>query len=150
MKKYRFPLQAVLREREIREDEKKRGLAKALDRLYAAKASLEKSRLEREMNLKGSLEEKMKSSPDVVRLKGFESFIWFLNQKISGQKNEVKLMEAEVMAERQKLIEASKRRKVMSTLKENRRVEYYLGMDKLEQKEMDESSVMRAKKTWET
>jgi flagellar protein FliJ len=150
MKKYKFKLQAVLREREIREDERKRDMAKALDKLRIEQELLLKFKDLRESNLNAISNEKIKDFPDIRQLRLYEVYVIFLNNRIANQKNAVKSAEAKLMEARLKLFEATKRRKIMSILKENKRVEYYMEIDKAEQKEIDEFSVMRSGKTWLT
>jgi len=145
VKKFKFGLQSVLREREIREDEKKREVAQALLALRKQEKIL--MDLVNKMRSVESEEiaEKSKKELDIKVIRLCESFLIVLKTKIVTQKKNIQEHENVLVQKQKNLAEAIKRKKIIATLKEKARVNYYQEMEKIEQKLIDEFSVLRFK-----
>jgi flagellar protein FliJ len=143
MKKFKFKLQAVLREREIREDERKRELSEAMKEWLKQKNIM--ARLENYVKESETLsyKEKEKKVQDIKLIRSYEMFIMILRRRIIEQISEVAKSEKIVNERRGKLAEAMKRKKIISLFKDKQQKTYYEEMDKVERKELDEISVIR-------
>jgi flagellar export protein FliJ len=144
MKKYRFRLETVLREREMREDERKRETALALKHLQHEQWCLE-ALLTRKRELLLELEaEKARRSPDIARIRWEWSFLCKIDRDLMEQALRIQKAKDRVLEARSRLAEAVKRKKVLQTLHRRDFKRYLWDLDREEQKTMDEFSILRA------
>lgn len=68
----------------------------------------------------------------------FERFVDFANRVIANAQNRIESMEPEIQSVRERLLEASKERKVIEKLKEKRWEEYLYELNRETQKENDD------------
>lgn len=144
MKKFKFKLKAVLREREIREDERKRDFGLAMGKLQKEKDVLSGYQQNKEDSFDFLKIQKQMESPDIKILRLYEAYLLHLNNKINFQSSVILQAASNVSASRQKLIEATRRKKILETLKDHQRKRYYLEAEKQELKEIDEFNVLKA------
>ena len=144
MKKFKFKLKAVLREREIREDEKKRDFGIAMGKLQQEKDILIHYQQDKEDSFEVLTEQKQKEFPDIKTFRLYETYLMHLNKKINLQCTQIIKAAENVNAARQKLVEATRRKKILETLKDHQRQKYYLEAEKQELKEIDEYNVLKA------
>ena len=144
MKKFKFKLKAVLREREIREDEKKRDFGLAMGRLQKEKEVLSGYQQNKEDSFDFLRSQKQMENPDISTLRLYETYMLHLNKKINFQCSVILKAAENVSAARQKLVEATRRKKILETLKDHQRQKYYLEAEKQELKEIDEYNVLKA------
>ncbi|MBN2145001.1 MAG: flagellar export protein FliJ [Candidatus Aureabacteria bacterium] len=143
MKKFSFKLQAVLREREIREDERKRELAETIKEWLKQKQILDRLQNYLKESEALSYAEKEKKVPDIKTIRSYEMFMMMLRRRIIEQKIETKKAEKCVDDYRIKLAEAMKRKKILFTFRDKLHKIYQSEAEKLERKELDEISVLR-------
>lgn len=144
MKKFNFKLKAVLREREIREDERKRDFGVALGKLQAEKDLLSRYQLDKEGSFESLKIQKQMEFPDIKSLRLYETYLFHLNKIINLQSAVILQAASNVAAARQRLIDATRRKKILETLKDHQRRKYYLEAERLELKEIDEYNVLKA------
>lgn len=141
-KKYHFSLQNVLNHRINLEEEREREFALAIQSLISEQKKLEEieHKITKEIHELSVVETGVFSSQDFM---DYEKYIVFLeNKKIEQQK---KICEAKsvVELEREKLINATKNRKVLERLKEKGMKRYLFDINRLEQIELDEIAVLK-------
>ena len=139
MKKFDFRLQKVMEYKEHKEKEKQRELAKAKDRL--------RSELERLLGLNQRQafyhDHVRKINLDKMNLRElslYQTYLQKLSQEILHQKCQVRTSEENVSESRKKLLESSKEKKTLETLRAKKFQAYRKEMDRTEQKEIDESA----------
>ena len=142
MKKFQFRMESILRLCEFREEEKKRELASALKFRQENQGLLTFWEQRLIQNTEGLSQEKQKGLPDVRRILALEGYWAVLKRQIQEQSR--KLAEAEKFVDqcRQKLADATRRKKTFSRLKEKQTRAYYDSVEKWEQKSLDEWSVL--------
>lgn len=139
-RRFRFDLEAVLRYREVMEDQRRRDFAEA-NRL------VEEERLRRE----GILRERSDLQDEIVR--SFEErgpfqsvvstyhMVGRLEHAAGESQKRQAALEAERERRRQALVEARRETRMMETLKDRRREEFNREQEKIEQTLLDELSV---------
>ncbi len=141
MKQFEFKLQKVMETTKIREELKKRELAKALV-VFAQNESLLEAMLDR---LEEQIEEyntrKLKPSMTASDLINFSHYTEKLLTDIQHQKKTIEDLAEKVRQHREKLIEVTKDKKILERLKERRYEEYRKKLRSMEQKFMDELSI---------
>lgn len=143
MKKFKFKLKAVLREREIREDERKREFGIAMGMLQKEKDLLSRYQHDKEDSFAFLKVQKEMEFPNIRTLRLYETYMLHLNKKINLQCSMILKAAENVAAARQKLLEATRKKKILETLKDHQRKKYYLEGEKLELKEIDEYNVLK-------
>ncbi len=144
MKKFKFKLKAVLREREIREDEKKRDFGVAMGKLQKEKDILSGYQQNKEDSFDFLKLHKQQEFPNIGTLRLYETYLLHLNKKINLQCATILQAASNVSAARQRLLEATRRKKILETLKDHQKQRYYLEAEKQDLKEMDEYNVLKA------
>jgi len=140
MKQFQFRLQKVMETTQIKEEIKKRELAKAMQKLRDNEAQLE--------TLLGSLEEHIshieachkRSTLKVSELSHLSGYMEKLGQEILTQTKKIARLTEETRVYREKLLEITKDKKVLERLKDKKYEEYKKKLRSMEQKFMDEVS----------
>ena len=88
--------------------------------------------------------EKETESPNIRTLRLYETYLLHLNKKINLQCSVIVKAAENVTAARQKLLEATRRKKILETLKDHQRLKYYMDAEKQELKDIDEYNVLKA------
>ncbi|MDQ5985500.1 MAG: hypothetical protein CSYNP_01210 [Syntrophus sp. SKADARSKE-3] len=139
---FNFDLQALLDARQIEEERKQTDFAEAMREVSAQKAILEDIREKRRVMTQEfyTLEGK---PVDSQRPAMYIGNIAMYRQMEADQEEQCRRAEQEAEAKRLLLIEAAKQKKMLEKLKEKRLEEYRLALNMKENKELDESSILR-------
>jgi flagellar FliJ protein len=148
MKKFQFRLEPLRKYREFLERQKQLEVAKARSDVLSCEESIEKARAAR-AEMVGSLEADLGKGMDAARfmqvrnyLSGLESF------EASEEKRRIGLLK--VLTRRQEeLARKSIEKKAIERLKERQKEEYYAAMLKEEQKNMDDTMILRQARSQE-
>ena len=140
MKQFQFRLQKVMETTQIKEEIKKRELAKAMQKLRDNEAQLE--------TLLGELEEHIshieschkRSTLKVSELSHLSGYMEKLGQEILAQTKKIARLTEEARVYREKLLEITKDKKVLERLKDKKYEEFKKKLRSMEQKFMDEVS----------
>ena len=140
MKQFQFRLQKVMETTRIKEEIKKRELAKAMQKLRDNEAQLE--------TLLGELEEHIsyieschkRSTLKVSELSYLSGYMEKLGREILAQTKKIARLAEEVRVYREKLMEITKDKKVLERLKDKKYEEFKKKLRSMEQKFMDEVS----------
>ena len=137
MKQFQFPLERVLRVREIKEDELQQQLKDARD-----KKEYEEKRLSELMDIQKKYKEEFLENIDkptkVFEVKHFCSYFPELEKEIDNQKERVEKADEHLNQCFFEWQEAKKERKIMENLKEKKRDQFSKEQLKVEQKFFDE------------
>ena len=137
MAKFRFSLEVLLKHREDIEQREKDSLMKAIYSYQLAlrhRDSLE----EKKRETKRKLSRKEAESPQAGDLEWFRLYLNRLAHEIEQSEKELEKLDSEVQEKKKAVVEAVKKRKVISTLKAKRKKEFNIALDKKEQKEVEE------------
>lgn len=142
MKRFRFKFQALLNVEQHKEDAVRQELRTALYHLHQEEETL--------LNLKTifhaqqeELAEKQLGKISTGELRLYEAYISAIYTQITTQEARVKEHEAFVDEVRQKLIEVSKRRKILEKLRAKKKQEHEYLFRQFENKQLDEIAVTR-------
>lgn len=139
-KRFRFNLEAVLRYRAIQEDEAKR-------EYLELKRLVEQERLRREElavqrgEMQDEIVQAFAERAPMQAVTTAYSMIGRIESAMAESHRKQAQLEAQAEQKRQIMIVASQKKKVMETLKENRRIEYIQELDRVEQAFLDEMSI---------
>jgi flagellar protein FliJ len=151
MKKFKFRLQTLLDIREVREREIQYELAKivSLQNLEREKQAALRRRIEEQKILFGVKLKKGTYSAGEAIL--FERFVDVSLRAINTAEDKIKSMEPQIQEVRNRLVEASRARKVVEKLKDRKQTQYNYEVNRELGKENDETNqkiyAMRKKET---
>jgi flagellar protein FliJ len=140
--RFRFSLETLLRHREDIEQRERDELSR---RIYKHQAEL----LHRDdLNLKfrttmDELAERKLHLTDHMELDWFYLYMNRLTHEIRESEKRMAQLEAEVQAQKNVVVEASKKKKVLSSLKTKKEKEFIAEMERQEQRDIDELVVTR-------
>lgn len=137
MQKFSFRLESVLKLRTQFEDSAKNSLAHAAKELERQQMCLRNLESENDDSMK-SLTTEVDEGIPIHRIKAYNSYLLFLKEEITSQKENVCRAEHDVDINREKLVKAMQERKVIEKLKENRYEEFLKEQNKAEQLLIDE------------
>jgi len=141
-KRYTFRFETLLRLRQQFEDEQKRAVAARLREIHALEER-QRMFLQQIANQASQTRQALMSgSVDVDDLRLGRHWTVRLRRGVLETEATINAQKAQLVLERQKLAEAAKNKKVLERLKEHRLSQYMAEQDRLEQKELDEISVM--------
>lgn len=144
MAKFKFPLQAALKQKKIREDVFQKHYQDCLAELHAREQRLvDLINLEKDARLRASQIEIRGGVEASASLKQIHDFIVLNLRRINKQKELIQEQQKLVEVKREILRQAAIEHKIMIRLKEKKFEEFKYEQDKLEQKELDEISVLR-------
>jgi flagellar protein FliJ len=140
--KFHFNLQALLQHREDLEQKERDEL---LRRNYHYQKELRHhdelvAKFRETMN---EMAQKQSLGAELQELNLFYRYFDRLTSEIKESEKCLQTLQKEIQVQTEIVIEASKKKKVLATLKEKRQKEFVLEMDKLEQKEVDDLVVVR-------
>jgi flagellar FliJ protein len=142
MKRFSFELETLLRFRQNLEEKERNELSRLFYSLHREMQNLN-SLQSRYHETMGDLAQKQNHSADPRELALFHLYLKRLEQEMEKSRNRIRQMEKDVEAQKQVVIEATKRTKILDTLKTRKRREYLAKADKEEQKTVDELVVTR-------
>ncbi|MEN0058213.1 MAG: flagellar export protein FliJ [Bdellovibrio sp.] len=143
--KFKFPLQKVLEHRKIKEDMAKKDFQEAMSLLQQEQNKLEKMLASQTQAHVQAGELTSVGGTQGPALSQIHDFL--KGQKVRIQHQQERVAEAEklVEAKREILKQAAQEYKIMEKMRENKFEEYKHERNVLEQKEMDEQSILRFK-----
>ncbi len=142
MKKFDFKLEPVLKYRKMVFDQVQEEFFSARKVLLEAINELENIQKEEEDH-KNTLKKKQKGYIDVSNLVIHMRYLMHLNRMKKIKLEDVKNKENELNKVRENLIKVSKDKKILEKLKEKRFVDFTAEELKIEQKEYDESAIIK-------
>ena len=146
MAKFRFSLQTLLR---YREDAEQAARDEMMLRLYRQQQEQQKLDGLRSTRIETSEEMAQKQMEDTAygELIYYRMYLDRLDYEIENSNKRLVRLRAEVEVQRRVLIEASKKRKTLTSLRDKKQKEFNVAQDKAFQKEIDEIVVIRHKRT---
>ena len=140
MKQFQFRLQKVMETTQIKEEIKKRELAKAMQKLRDNEAQLETLLEELEEHISHIESCHKRSTLKVSELSHLSGYMEKLGQEILAQTKKIARLTEEARVYREKLLEITKDKKVLERLKDKKYEEFKKKLRSMEQKFMDEVS----------
>lgn len=142
MPKFRFSLETLLRHREDAEQRERDELLRLNFRLDNARRAHEEL-IEKLHQTMKELGEKQAQDPANEELEWFRRYVSRLTVEIAESRRRLVEMEADVAKQKEVVIEASRNKKILSTLKAKKQKEFLIEMDRQEQKEIEDLVVTR-------
>jgi len=136
MRKFRFNLDKVLELRAYHERQAEIKLGEATGKCNALNRRIEEKNLEK----REAFSNRRPDGNDLGSFFYIEFYTQRMDRKIDQLKDELKLAEEERRRAQQIFLEASKKRKILESLRDRMRQNYYKEQKKLEQKVLDEIS----------
>jgi flagellar protein FliJ len=142
MKKFRFKLQTVLDQRQIKEDQYLAELAKARQQEAAEILKLEDLKTKLKQVCK-SIENAFKDNLDISELERWNSYAEATRDDIKVQELTLKTVREIVEQKRQDLVEAMKEKQVLETLRDKQEQQYLKVAATAEQTILDEMASLK-------
>ena len=146
MAKFRFSLQTLLR---YREDAEQAARDEMMMRLFRQQQEEQKlgDLKKRRNETSVEMSEKQQDSAAYSDLIYYRMYIDRLDYEIENSSRRLVKLRMEAEMQRKILVEASKKRKTLTSLRDKKEKEFNLAQDKIFQKEIDEMVVLRHKRT---
>jgi flagellar export protein FliJ len=135
--KFRFNLEVLLKHREDIEQKERDELLRIRYAYQVARGELEQLEIKRSQTMK-DLALKQTEKADSRDMNWFYLYLNRLHTEIEELKKRLIELDSQVQAQKTVVIEATKKRKVLSILRSKRKKEFIRALDKKEQKEVDE------------
>ncbi len=142
MPKFRFNLETLLRHREDLEQKERDALLR-VNYKYETELRHRDGLVAKFRETMNELAQKQSSNMDPKELNWFHMYLHRLTHEIRESEKRLAVLEKEVQTQKEAVIEASKKKKVLASLKEKKAKEFTVEMDKQEQKEIDDLVVTR-------
>lgn len=142
IKKFRFSLEALLRLRKLEENEALAGLARVMRRYNEQNDKREQALLRRETEMK-SFTRLYQDTFDLEQIQMYDRYLGRLESEVVAAKAALEEMTPEVEAEKVKVIEKQRRRRVVELLKERHLERYKQELRKDERKKLEEANMLR-------
>jgi len=142
MAKFRFSLQALLRRREDAEQAARDEMMLRVSRQQQEQNKLAALKTCRAENA-AEMAEKQQDNTAYGELIYYRMYLDRLDQEIENSHRRLVRLSAEVEVQRKALVEASKKRKTLTTLRDKRYKEFNQALEKVFQKEIDDIVVLR-------
>lgn len=137
MKQFTYRLEPLLKVKAHLEKEKQRDLAEALQRVYAQKAQLGEIDTHREQTVEHQ-RESMTGKLSLAELLVCSRYLTRLKKDAVAGQELLRGYERKADEKREKLVEATKEKKIYEKLKEKQQDEFMKSVEELERKENDE------------
>ncbi|MDR0311849.1 MAG: flagellar export protein FliJ [Acidobacteriota bacterium] len=145
MPKFRFSLQALLRRREDAEQTARDEMMLRVSRQQQEQQKLEDLKNRRNENA-SEMAAKQLDNTAYDELIYYRMYLDRLDYEIDNSHRRLVRLSAEVEVQRKVLVEASKKRKTLTLLRDKKEKEFKLALDKTFQKEIDDLVVLRHKR----
>jgi flagellar export protein FliJ len=145
MAKFRFSLQALLRRREDAEQAARDEMLLRVSRQQQEQQKLDDLKSRRIENA-AEMAAKQLDNTAYGELIYYRMYLDRLDMEIDNSQRRLVRLRAEVEIQRKVLIEASKKRKTLTSLREKKEKEFNLAVEKAFQKEIDDIVVIRHKR----
>ncbi len=142
MKKFAFRLETLLWHRTHLEEKERNKFALMRAKLLAEVAHKDTLRT-RQGNTMAELKQKKSGSYDAEEIGRYYLFLDRLEQEIQQSKRRAAQLEKDLDTQKQIMIGASRNRQMIENLKKRKRKEYYVALDREDQKSADEIVVTR-------
>ena len=142
MKRFMFRLDPLLKYREYKERRKKLAVAQAKSDVLLCEQSIEETREQRQSAVV-SMERSMSQGMDGDHLRQFSHYLSGLDTFCDAEKLRLQELLEELTHRQQELSAKSLDRKVLENLKSKQQEEYYSEMIRAEQKELDDTIILR-------
>lgn len=142
MPKFKFSLQTLLQRREDAEQTARDEMMLRLSRQQQEQQRLDDLKKRRSENA-AEMAEKQQDKTAYDELVYYRLYIDRLDQEIDTGKRRIVRLKAEVEIQRKVLIEASKKRKTLTSLRDRKEKEFKLESDRTFQREIDDLVVLR-------
>ena len=146
MAKFRFSLQTLLRYREDAEQVARDEMMLRVSRQQQEQQKLDDFR-KRRNETSVEMAEKQMQNEAYGELVYYRMYLDRLDMEIENSHKRLAKLRAAVEAQRKVLVEASKKRKTLTSLRDKKEKEFNLAQEKIFQKEIDEIVVLRHKRT---
>jgi flagellar protein FliJ len=143
MKKFSFKLETLLNYRVNIEEKERETLSHLNFRLFTERNQLESLRM-REQETRTELSRARAASMDDAEMQWFYPYLDRLQLEIERSRKRIAKVEKEVEAQKAVVIEATKNKKVLDTMKIKKVKEFTATIEKMEQKAVDEIMVIRS------
>jgi flagellar export protein FliJ len=145
MPKFRFSLQALLRRREDVEQAARDEMMLRVSRQQQEQQKLDAFK-NRRNETSVEMAEKQQEDTAYNELVYYRMYLDRLDLEIENSQRRLVRLKAEVEIQRKVLVEASKKRKTLSSLRDKKEKEFKLALEKTFQKEIDDIVVIRHKR----
>ena len=142
MSRFLFSLETLLRHREDLEQKERDELFRLTYKYQTELRHRDELTIKFRETMK-ELSSKRSENSDHMELDLFYPYINRLTYEIGESEKRLIQLQAEVQAQKEVVIEATKKRKVLASLKSKKEKEFVAAMEKQEQKEVDDLVVMR-------
>ena len=146
MAKFRFSLQTLLRYREDAEQAARDEMMMRVARQQQEQQKLDGLR-NRRIETSREMVEKQMQNEAYNELIYYRMYLDRLDYEIENSQKRLVRLKAEVELQRRILVEASKKRKTLTSLRDKKKKEFNLEQERIFQKEIDEIVVLRHKRT---
>ena len=145
MAKFRFSLQALLRRREDAEQVARDEMMLRVSRQQQEQQKLDDLKNRRAENA-AEMAAKQLDNTAYGELVYYRMYLDRLDSEIDNSQRRLVRLRAEVEVQRRVLVEASKKRKTLTSLRDKKEKEFNMAMEKAFQKEVDDIVVIRHKR----
>ena len=146
MAKFRFSLQALLRRREDAEQAARDEMMMRVSRQQQEQQKLDDLKNRRAENA-AEMAAKQQDDTAYSELVYYRMYLDRLDMEIENSHRRLVRLRAEVEIQRKVLVEAAKKRKTLTTLRDKKQKEFNLALEKTFQKEIDDIVVLRHNRT---
>ena len=137
MARFRFSLETLLKHREDIEQQERDTLLR-IQYIYQLTLRRRDSLQEKRLETMLRLSRKQSENPEAGDLEWFRLYLNRLAHEIDESEKQLVKLDSEIQEQKMVVVEAVKKRKVISTLKAKREREFNIALDKKEQKEVEE------------
>ncbi len=142
-KRFRFPLETVLKIRKRREDERKRVVARRLSGIARAEAQAASLREQIDAELRAVRQARQAGVIDVVMIARHRHWLGRLQRGLLEEEAHLRTLRAELAQDRAELAEASKQAKIIQKLKERQQQRYEYELARQDRIDADEMATAR-------
>jgi flagellar FliJ protein len=142
MKRFAFRLETVLRHRKNLEEKERNELFRLVALLNQQCDQLKKLQHRSDETLLELAEKKLENF-EHAEIGWFYTYLDHLRREMDKCRKKIAQLEEQIQKQKMALVEASKRKKILDTLKAKKEKEYVSGVEKVEQKAVDEIVVIR-------
>lgn len=144
MPKFRFSLETLLNHREDIEQKEREELLRLNYRLHTELRHRDELTV-KFREIMNELSDKRSGNTDHKELDWYYRYLNRLTNEIGESEKRLAQLQSEIQAQKEVVIEAGKKKKVLASLKSKKQKEFVLEMEKQEQKEIDDIVVTRYK-----
>ena len=141
--KFRFSLETLLRHREDLEEKERNAMLRLSYKYQTALRRRDDLNLKRQQTMNQLVQMQRDNSVDQKEMAWFYLYLNRLTYEITACEKHLLKLESEIQTQKEILIEASKKRKTLSSMKTRQKKEFIRESERQEQKEVDELVVSR-------